>query len=111
DLNFNSYELHMEKILNDKEYLDEFKFKGSSKVKCELDKFILDVEENINLGGDIYFREELIIDYEELNRLFYKSFKSRAISVRIDLIRKRIFDRINKVRNSFVFKIKISMRA
>ncbi|BAK55930.1 helicase [Candidatus Arthromitus sp. SFB-mouse-Japan] len=106
DLNFNSYELHMEKILNDKEYLDEFKFKGSSKVKCELDKFILDVEENINLGGDIYFREELIIDYEELNRLFYKSFKSRAISVRIDLIRKRIFDRINKVRNSFVFKIK-----
>lgn len=106
DLNFNSYDLHMEKILNDKEYLDEFKFKGSSKMKCEIDKFISYVEENMNLGGDIYFREELIIDYEELNRLFYKSFKSRAISVRIDLIRKRIFDKINKVRNSFVFQIK-----
>lgn len=106
NLNFNSYDSHMEKILNDKGYLDEFKFKGSYDMKCEIDKFISYVEENINLGGDIYFRDELIINYEELNRLFYESFKSRSIDVRINLIRKRIFDKINKVRNMFVRQIK-----
>lgn len=106
DLNFNSYDYHMEMILNDKEYLDRFKFKGSLSIKEEIDKFLRYVEDNINLGGDLYFRDELIIDNMELNKLFYESFKSRVLRVRISLIRKRIFDRINKIRNKFVYEIR-----
>lgn len=106
DLNFNSYDTHMEMILNNKEYLEEFKFKGSSEIKEKIDEFLKYVEDNINLGGDLYFRDELIIDSEELNKLFYESFKSRVLRVRISLIRKRIFDRINKIRNKFVYEIK-----
>lgn len=105
DLNFNSYDNHMEKVLNDSEYLEEFIFKGSMEMKDKIDEFLSYVEENINLGGSIYFREEEIISSDEINRLFYESFKSRVLEVRVDLIRRRIIDRINKVRNKLVYEV------
>ena len=105
ELNFNSYDNHMEMILNNADYLEEFKFKGTSYMKEKIDDFLKYVEENINLGADIYFRDKVVITSDEINRLFYESFKSRVLEVRINLIRKRIFDKINKIRNSFVYEI------
>lgn len=105
DLNFNSYDTHMEKILNDSEYLEEFKLKGSSYIKNKIDDFLKYVEENINLGSSIFFREKVVITTEEINKLFYESFKTRSLEIRIGLIRRRIFDRINKIRNELVYEI------
>lgn len=105
DLNFNSYDTHMEKILNDSEYLEEFKLKGSSYIKNKIDDFLKYVEENINLGSSIFFREKVVITTEEINKLFYESFKTRSLEIRIELIRRRIFDKINKIRNELVYEI------
>lgn len=105
DLNFNSYDNHMEKVLNCPKYLEEFVFKGSKEMKVKIDEFLSYVEKNINLGGSIYFRDIEIISSDEINRLFYESFKSRVLEVRVDLIRRRILDRINKVRNKLVYEV------
>lgn len=105
DLNFNSYDTHMEKILNDKNYLEEFKLKGEPIIKNEIDKFLNYVEENINIGYDIFFRDKIVITGDEVKKLFYDSFKSRVLEIRIELIRRRIIDRINKIRNIIVREI------
>ncbi len=105
DINFDSYVYQMEKIFEDKDYLEEFRFKGSLEVKQKIDLFLDYVEQNINLGSDVYFRDEVIVTSEEINKLFYETFKSRALEIRVELIRKKIFDRIKRVRNKFVYEI------
>ena len=105
DVNFDSYVSHMEHVFNDKNYLEEFKFKGSAEIKNKFDSFIDYVEENINLGSDIYFRDEVIITSDEIHKLFYETFKSRVLEVRVELLRKKIFHKINKVRNKFVYDV------
>ncbi len=106
EINFISYDAHMEKILKDKEYKEEFIFKGSSKMKEEIHKFLKYVEDNINFGSDLYFRDELVITLDEITNLFYNSYKSRSLSTRLYLIRKKILGRVNKIRNRFVYEIK-----
>ncbi len=105
DVNFDSYVSHMEHIFNDENYLEEFKLKGSLEIKNKIDLFINYVEENINLGSDIYFRDEVIITCDEINKLFYETFKSRVLQVRVELLRKKIFHKINKVRNKLVYDV------
>ncbi len=105
DLNFSSYETHMEKILNDTVYVEEFKIKGSISVKLELDKFLKHQEENMELSKDIYFNDDLIILGSEINKLFRETFKTRVFGIKVKLIRKKIFDRINKLRNRYVREI------
>ena len=105
NLNFNSYDTHMEKILNDKGYLEEFKFKGSIEIKSKIDEFLKYVVENLNFERDIYFREDEVITGEEIYKLFTESFKSRVVEVRINLIRKKIIERINRIRNKYVREI------
>ncbi len=105
DINFDSYVYQMEKIFDDKDYSEEFRFKGSLEVKQKIDSFLDYVEQNINLGSDVYFRDEVIVTSEEINKLFYEIFKSRALEIRVELIRKKIFDRIKRVRNKFVYEI------
>lgn len=105
EFNFNSYETHMEKILNDSSYLEEFKLKGSSSIKNELDKFLNFIEEGVDLSRDIYFKENLIAKSSEIQKLFKEVFKSRVLNVRVNLIRKKIIDRINSLRNKLVHEI------
>ena len=105
ELNFNSFTVHMEKILKDRAYREEFVFKGSFKMKQEIDDFLKFVEENMNFGSSIYFRDECIITGDEINKLFCETFKSRVLEVRVNLIRRKIIDRINKIRNKFVYEI------
>ena len=47
ELNFNSYDNHMEMILNDFDYLEEFKFKGTSHMKEKIDDFLKYVEVSV----------------------------------------------------------------
>lgn len=105
NLNFNSYDNHMEKILNDSEYLKEFRFKGSLEAKENIDEFLKYVSSNINFERDIYFRDEVVITKDEISKLFNDVFKSRVIEVRINLIRRKIVDKINKIRNKYVREI------
>lgn len=105
DINFDSYVYQMEKIFDNRDYLEEFRFKGSFEIKEKIDQFLNYVEENINLGSNIYFRDEIIITSEEINKLFYETFKSRVLEIRVELIRKKIFDRIKRIRNKLVYEI------
>lgn len=90
----------MERILKGDEKLSkDIAYKSSSKFKEDLDKLVIDFNENYFKFKDIVFRDKIVQSKEELESMFYEYYANMPLFRRIKKIKRIIYSKLKDARD------------
>lgn len=100
DIETLSLNAYMEKIFSDdEEFTKIVKYKTSRGYLQELDKLVCKINSDYFKCEDLYLREKIVITKDEIEKMYYESFKSYPFYKRCKRIKRIVYSRLKDVRN------------